>query len=99
MAVDATSLALFCVISVLAGMTWGSRMGFPGAMRWPDTALTWFVTVVAYVAPLAFVLPETSDPGFESNKLLVILFLTTVVLPGAYSLFPRVLDRVRARRI
>ena len=93
--IDTSVLILFSALSLFAGMSWRTRIKRLETWRWAETATTIGVVGVVYVLPLYFLLPDSGNPGFETNKLWLVLLLNVLVLPSALAYVPRLVARVR----
>ena len=93
--IDTSVLILFSVLSLFAGMSWRTRIKRLEIWTWAERVATSGVVGVVYVVPLYFLLPDSGNPGFETNKLWLVLLLNTLVLPSALAYVPRLVARVR----
>jgi len=92
--IDTSVLILFSVLPLFAGISRRTRINRLEIWTWAERAATIGVVGVVYVVPLYFLLPDSGNPGFETNKLWLVL-LNVLVLPSALVYVPRLVARVR----
>lgn len=98
MAIDAYLAEYLSLVSTIIGMAWGRALARRAIWNWTTAVVTAAVAVVVYLAPVVLLLSQSGDTGFESNKLLLLLTLNVVVLPGVLTYVPRVVkSKIRAK--
>ena len=93
--IDTSVLILFSVLPLFAGISRRTRINRLEIWTWAERAATIGVVGVVYVVPLCFLLPDSGNPGFETNRLWLVLLLTILVLTSLLAYVPRLVARVR----